>query len=229
MTKKEIELVANEFDSNNSDNQIPNLSEFIAAFKQFSGKKTFDIEILFNAVLFKTKEGEEYLVHTYEGLTNELEMYYINNDYEDIYINTELSLWSEIYVDAGIDKTEFIPILLHRWEAYWNAFSDKFSKHKTLEKLKETSWREFQLFVNLYEGDIIKLAYNINDSKLYPMVVCTMLDIFDKDVCFSEYCEFEFFTPTCYNYTSVEIDNPNATDDDDVDDESLFFFVRKYE
>jgi hypothetical protein len=60
----------------------------------------------------------------------------------------------------------------------------------------------------LYDNsiDIIRLAYEIDEFDLYPMVVITMLNIFNAEVCYEEYCEHELFG---YDWESISVDDEN--------------------
>lgn len=48
-----------------------------------------------------------------------------------------------------------------------------------------------------------------------------MLELFNPDVCYEEYCEHEFFGNTTDRWESIEID--------EEDNNSPMFFIRKYE
>jgi len=130
-----------------------------------------------------------------------------------------------IYEDPGIDKHEFVPILQRKWEYYWQELYIKIQQQigrtKHQDKLKERSYRELNGFINLYNEttDIIKLAYNYDESTLYPLAVMTMLDIYDEDTCLEEYCEYEFFESN--QWESLSLDEESWT--------SEVFFIKEYE
>lgn len=143
-------------------------------------------------------KNTEYLVDTYSGLRKELDSYISRKSYSEIYTMTNECHWSDIYLDLGIKKSQFIPELLNNWESFWN---EKYEEIKSeigntshLDKMKDSSWRQFQIFSEGYNEavDIIKFSYDLGDLDLYPLVVYTMLNIFDKECCYLEYCELEF-------------------------------------
>ena len=86
------------------------------------------------------------------------------------------------------------------WEEYWDNLYTRIKvqvgKTNHLDKSKERSWRQFQIFSESYNdvGDIIKYAYALDDMDIYPLAVVSMMNIFDADVCYLEYCEYEFET-----------------------------------
>jgi SH3-like domain-containing protein len=115
--------------------------------------------------------------------------------------------------------------MLNEWEMYWENKYDNIrnsvGKTNHLDELKQQSWRQFQVFMECYNdtADIIELADNIDDMKLYPMAVLTMLHIFNAETCYEEYCKLEFeetngWTTICLN-----------EDEDEYD--SLVFYVRE--
>ena len=134
---------------------------------------------------------------------------------------TNENIWSEIYLDAGISKAHFIPIMHNLWEEYWDDLYTRIKKEigKTdhLDKSKEKSWRQFQIFSESYNdvGDIIKYAYALDDMEIYPLAVVSMLNLFNADVCYLEYCEYEFDTG---NWQSICVD--------DEDDSKPIFYIK---
>lgn len=229
------------FDDENKDNSVPKYDEFLQAFEKHSGlaKGEYVAQPLDELVLFHTKEGEIYEIDTYEGLTNRIKSYVDRRSYDEIRDMTELHIWSEIYTDAGIKKHKFLPVMLREWEQYWHKTYDKILKEigKTahLDAMKEASWRGFQVFMSCYDDttDVIRLTDDIDDMELYPIAVITMLEIFNADVCYGEYCESEFFGQNDWEKISLDDDEQEDTDDEENDTElyreSPMFFIRPYE
>jgi hypothetical protein len=216
MIKKEIKALIDEFDSENKEFGIPSLAKYIEAFEKYSGKKKFDIELVGDFVIFRLK-GVEYMVDTYQGLKTRLQSYHERDSYSELYTETYSHIWAEIY-DSDIDKDKFLPVLLRRWEDYWVLQEKEYPNNDFLKRRKQESLNQFQLFTAIYGGNIIKRAEDIDDMELYPLVVMTMLDIFDKNECFTEYCEYEF---NAIEYESVLIDENN--------NEGEIFFIKEYE
>ena len=111
---------------------------------------------------------------------------------------TNENIWGEIYTDAGIEKSKFIPIMQNEWERYWRKLykriEDEIGHTDHLDKSKDKSWRMLKSFIDLYNDttNIIELAYDFDEMIIYPIAVITMLRIFDPEVCYNEYCELEF-------------------------------------
>ncbi len=214
------------FNENNRNLGIASYCDFVKAFELYSGlsKNEFVSEAIDHIVLFHTKD-KTFKIDTYPGLHATLKDYFKRDSYDEIYTQTERDIWSMIYEDPGIDKHEFIPILQRKWEYYWQEVYIRiqqeigFTKH--LDKLKERSYRELNGFINLYNEttDIIKLAYNYDETILYPLTVMTMLDIYDEDTCLEEYCEHEFFASN--EWESLSLDEESWT--------SEVFFIKEYE
>jgi hypothetical protein len=218
------------FDYFNKDNALPKYAGFVQAFEKFSGLKKgeYKIETVDPVIHFHTKENT-YEIDTYEGLTCSLKSFIEDKSYDEIFTQTNVNIWSEIYIDAGIEKHVFLPELLSQWEEYWNNkyrdIKEKIGKTSHLDELKRQSWRQFQVYMACYDdcGDAIKLAYEIDDIVLYPISVITMMNIFDAETCYGEYCEFEFEGNP--DWESISLDD----DDDDDDDNSPIFYIRTYE
>ena len=210
------------FDHFNKDNNIPKYKEFILAFEKFRGLKKGDYRVkTLDTIIHFHVEKEIYEMDTYEGLTHRLKLYIKNKSYDEIFIETNESIWSNIYLDSGIEKHLFLPKMLKHWELYWyreySEIRERVGKTNHLDELKNCSWREFQVFMECYDdaGDAIKLAYELNEDKLYPLSVITMMEIFDQDACCEEYCELEF--------SDWELISINDEDDSPV------FYFRPYE
>lgn|GEM_PF-2318489 len=186
------------FNTENKKHGIPPYQDFIKAFELFIEKDIkYEPKIVGHLMYFKT-EKEEYTINTYEGKVKELKSFVENFSTEEIYTMTNKNIWSEIYIDAGILKEDFVPQLLDNWEIYWDNLFQKILKEvgsiEHLKSLKNKSYRQFQTFIESYNdiGNIIQFAYKIDDYALYPLCVLTMLQIFDAECCFLEYCEWEF-------------------------------------
>ena len=216
-------IAKNMFDYFNKENNLPKYDEFVLAFEKSSNLKKGDYktETAGELIYFHTEE-KSYEMDTYAGLTARLKSIIEERSYDEIYTETNENIWGEIYIDAGIEKSVFIPDMLKEWEMYWGKkYQDVYKsvgKNSHLGYLKEKSWRNFQVFIECYDscGDIIKLAYDIDDMELYPMVVVTMMHIFDAEVCYGEYCEHEFYSSR--EWESIEIDE---------EDDSPIFYVRE--
>lgn len=151
---------------------------------------------------------------TYKSLTLQLKSFIENYSYDEIYTETSEYIWGEIYSDAGIEKSKFIPVMQNELEQYWKTLYVKIKKetgqNKHLDESREESWRMFKSFIDLYNdtGNIIELAYNFDDMVLYPIAVISMMKIFNADVCYEEYCELEFYTSnewkSIYLYKEIE-------------------------
>ncbi|WP_165760436.1 hypothetical protein, partial [Niastella populi] len=211
------------FDIENKEKGVPSYDEFIKAFEKYSGLKKgeYKIQTLDELIHFHT-EGEVYEMDTYQGLHARLKGYIERKSYEEIYIQTKSWIWRDIYLDAGIKKHKFMPHIWANWESYWitkyQDILELVGKTSHLDEMKASSWRALQVFMECYNdaGDIITLAYEIDDDmRLYPLSVITMLEIFDAETCFDEYCEYEFDQ-------SDEWESVSISDDDD----SPIFYIK---
>lgn len=213
------------FDDTNEIYGLPKYDEFVLAFEKYSNlkKRSYKIETVGSVIHFHTNDNI-FEVDSYEGKTAFLKSIIDGKSYDEIFTETNENIWSEIYIDAGIEKHIFLPKMLWEWESYWDkVYKDvKESVGKTdhLDEMKQSSWRQFQVFMECYDdcGDIIKLAYDIDDEGLYPISVITMLNIFDAESCYTEYCEYEF-----------DMSEWEAISLDDENDNSPVFYVRQYE
>lgn len=148
-----------------------------------------------------------------------------NYSYDEIYTQTDEHIWSENYLDAGIEKSSFIPAMHNELEIYWRMLykriKEEIGQTEHLDESKEESWRRFKTFIELYNdsGSIIELAYNFDEMVLYPIAVITMMKLFDADVCYDEYCELEFQTGK--EWESIWLDDESW--------DSPIFYVRPYE
>ena len=211
------------FDLENSLQGVYKYDVFITAFELYTGlkKEQYTAQTVGEQIHFQAK-GKKYEMNTWVGKIIELKWFIENRSYEEIYTMTDEFIWSEIYIDAGIEKAKFIPNMLREWETYWNTLYNNrnaeigYTSH--LDKMKDESYREFQAFIDTYNdaGDAIKLAREFNDMKLYPIAVITMMNIFNPEVCYDEYCELEFYQG---DWDSVCID--------EEDDNSPILYIRE--
>jgi hypothetical protein len=214
------------FDYNNKDSDVPKYSDFLKAFELHSSIKRsqYEVHALDSIIHFKTKK-DIFEISCYQSLTKYLKKYINNLRYDEIYSETNKRIWSEIYLDAGIEKSKFIPVMQGELERYWRTLYKEVKKEightEHLDESKEESWRMFRSFIDLYNdsGDIIDLAYDFDDMVLYPIAVISMMNIFNADVCYGEYCELEF-------YTSEQWENICLNDEDQ---DAPFFYIRPYE
>lgn len=215
------------FDFENEKDDLPKYDEFLQAFEKYSNLKKGDYkaETVGEKIHFH-KDDEVYEIDTYEGRTAFLKAIIDGRSYDDIYTMTNESIWSEIYIDGGIEKHIFLPKMLSEWERYWNKtyqqIKETVGSTKHLDEMKEKSWRQFQVYMECYEdsGDAIKLTLEIDEDGLYPIAVITMMQIFDAATCYEEYCELEF-------YNGDEWESISLSDDDDLD--GTVFFIRPYD
>lgn len=211
------------FDNENHKDDVPEYKEFIRAFEKFSGLKRneYKVSTIDTSILFHTDDNI-YEMDTYEGKTKLLRGFIENRSYEEIFTVTEPNIWSEIYLDGGISKGEFIPMMQKEWELYWEEkfkeIKEQIGKTDHLKPIKEASWKRFQVYMECYNdnADAIDSAFDIDMDVLYPLAVITMMNIFDADTCYTEYCEMEFS-----EWDTIEID--------EEDMESPIFHIRPYE
>ncbi|OPC02375.1 hypothetical protein BAS09_11740 [Elizabethkingia ursingii] len=202
------------FNLKNKDNQIPKYKDFINAFEEYSklNRKQYEAQSLDSIIIFKTKENC-YELSCYESLTQHLKSYIENYSYSEIYTETNEHIWSEIYLDTGIEKSKFIPVMQNELERYWHVLykriREEIGRTEHLDESKEQSWRMFKTFSDLYNDtvNIIELAYDFDDMVLYPIAVISMMKIFNPEVCYTEYCELEL--DASGEWESICLDNNN--------------------
>ena len=122
-----------------------------------------------------------------------------------------------------------MPVILHEWEIYWEkTFREEKEKTEQLEEQKQKSWRKFQVFMACYDdtANIINLAYDIEYEVLFPLSVITMLEIFNAESCYSEYCEYEFTEEKDWEMISI---GEGEEEEDEFDDDSQFIYIREHE
>jgi hypothetical protein len=195
---------------------VPPLMEFIEAFEMYIGDVKYTMDVFESSVLFKVK-GKAYIVETYEGLSAQLDSYVEGTSYEELFTQTDSSIWSMICGDPGIEKSQFIPAILNRWEEFWDGQEREF-KGEHIAKLKEKSWRKLQVFINTYDSaNPIDLAEEIDDLEFIPLAVLAMLDCYDRNECYYEYCEFHLegseYESIAPNEFRVHAADPDSTED----------------
>lgn len=212
------------FDFANEKKGLPKYNDFLRAFEKYSSLKRDDykVETVGEEIHFHT-EDEVYAMDTYEGKTAFLKSIIEGKSYDEINSMTDEGIWGEIYVDAGIEKGVFLPKMLKNWEQYWaetyEDVKETVGKTEHLNKEKETSWRQLRVYMECYgdSGNVIELASEIDDSVLYPVAVITMMQIFDAETCYEEYCELEFYSSDNWEFISLG---------DDDDEKSPIFFIK---
>lgn len=213
----------------NKELGVPAYEDFLRAFEKYSGLKRekYKAQPLDESIHFHT-EDEVYVMDTYAGLHARLKGYIERKSYDEIFTQTDSWIWGEIYIDAGIEKHKFLPVMLSKWENFWRKkyqrIKQEIGRTEHLDEMKEESWRAMQVFMECYNdaGNIIELAEEIDDMDLYPIAVSAMLNIFDADTCYGEYCEHEFERPDIWE--SVSLGN-----DDDENWNGPIFFIKSYE
>lgn len=205
------------FDHQNEASGIPKYNEFCHAFERYSGltKNQYKTQAIDYILNFYTNNGDCFEMNTYEGKTALLKDFINRRSYDEIYTETDENIWSEIYMDIGIEKSKFVPIMFRKWEAYWADLYHEVAKEgentNHLYEMKEASLQQLNLFFDNYNetGDIIVLAYDFDESVMYPLAVLTMVTIFGADICYEKYCELEFFTNG--EWESIRSDNESET------------------
>lgn len=226
VSKSGIQGIArNMFDEKNEIYFLPKYDEFIMAFEKFTNLKEGDykVRIVDHVVYFFTEEVN-YEMDTSQGKTAYLKSIIDGQDYDEIFSMTNENIWSLIYIDAGIEKHVFLSTMIKEWAEYWDKRTkEAANRGKTVDKQKEFSWKQFQIYMECYDGhgDSIKLAYEIEDAELYPIAVITMMNIFDPEVCYSEYCDYEF--------SDDEWESIYLGEDDDDDNNLSLFYIRETE
>lgn len=210
------------FDEENTAAGIATYDQFLRAFETHAGLDSdeYEARVIDNTLEFITEEEDEYQMDTYAGLTARLKAFVEKKSCAEIASMTNKLIWSEIYTEeGGIEKYVFLPAMLAGWESFWDneyyEMTDAGGKTDHLDRLKEKSWRQFQVLMACYDaaGDVIQLAAEIDDTHLYPIAVITMLEIFDADLCYEKYCKSEL----------------EDTDWESVEVEGLVFFVKEGE
>lgn len=198
------------FNLENGPLGVPPYDDFLKAFEKHSGlkRKDYKVQPLDELIHFHT-EDEVFVMDTYAGLHARLKGFVESKSYSEIYTETEAWIWGEIYIDTGIEKHKFMPVMLSVWESFWieeyQTIKEKIGPTDHLDEMKNRSWRKLQVFMECYDDadNIIELATEIDEMDLYPMAVITMLKIFDADTCYEEYCEHELEQPDIWESISL--------------------------
>lgn len=225
-------IAENLFDYYNRGSNVPLYNSFVQAFEQFKGLKKgeYKTETIDSLIHFHVGK-KVYEMDTYEGKTSRLKFFIKNKSYDEIYTETSEMIWNEMFLNAGISKNVFFPKLLSEWESYWDEkykkVKEKIGRTDHLDSGKDASWRGFQVFMECYDHkpDTIELACEINDSVFFPLSVIVLLNIIDEEVCYDDYCEYEFFDKMTWEWESIRLKN---NDDDDDDENDKIFFIREY-
>lgn len=215
------------FDKKNKKYGIHKYDAHLMAFEEYTGLKREDykVEILDFKFHFHTSK-EVYEMDTYEGRIALYKNLIENKAYFDLITLSDNDKWSEIY--ENIPKNEFVPAMQREIEyclkenfALTGVYADKcgnFGEKK--KKLME----QFQLFIDGYDkGNVIDLAWEIDEDILYPIAVITMTSIYNLQVCCEEYCELEFQDEK-EPWKVIFLND----DEEDLEDNSLAFYIRPY-
>ena len=189
------------FDKRRSDG-VPELKDFVAVFKKHFELKDgeYSVEPYGDHVVFTIEEsGEEYILETWAGKEAELKNAFEKRDYDYLTSETELDCWNQVIMDGlddianPIGKQQLFPAMFNQWMRYWaECFEDVREMGKKTDHLiplKEDSWKAFQLYLALYDTCMhpVTDAYNIADE-LAACVILSIPEIYNLDVCLSEYC-----------------------------------------
>lgn len=183
---------------------VPDYDRFIAAFEKYSKLKRgeYNVEVLDNQIWFHA-ENICYIGHTSEGLTAELKEMVEKRWYDELY-HSDFSAWNAVLMDGGealgspgIERGKMYPELFREWRIFWaenyREIKESIGKTNHLDALKEDSWRALQIFMECYSESTTPLQDADNlDSDLCACLILAMLNIYDKDTCYTEYCEFHF-------------------------------------
>ena len=186
--------------------------DYVSAFKKFLPDEHQDyVAIPLGHSVHMKNDSTEYIIETWNGKMALLKYYIENNRLDEILVMTHYPSWEEVFMDPGILKEELIPILLSKWEEYWSGQSERGEDalSEILEH-KAKSWRKFQLFASDYHhiNRVLGYAYSLEPEVLYPLAVISMVEFYDDEVCYSEYCEFFFSNGwTDITLTNTEVDN----------------------
>ena len=185
---------------------VPEYDSFVKAFEKFSKLKKgkYNVEVLDNQIWFHT-EDNCYIGHTYEGLTAELKEMVGNRWHDELY-HTDFSAWNDVLTDPGITRGNMYCELFKEWRIFWTEkyrdIKESVGKTDHLDAMKEDSWRALQVFMECYSESTTPLQDADNlDMDLCACLILAMLNVYDKDTCYTEYCEFHFA-----DWDSEEID-----------------------
>lgn len=96
--------------------------------------------------------------------------------------------------------------LFKEWRIFWadkyRDIKESVGKTDHLDAMKEDSWRALQVFMECYSESTTPLLDADNlDMDLCACLILAMLNIYNKDTCYTKYCEFHFA-----DWDSEEID-----------------------
>lgn len=183
---------------------VPGYDVFTKAFERFCKVKKgqYSVEVHDDQMWFYTEKGN-YIGHTYEGLQAELNDSIARRSYVELYM-TNLSAWNFVLMDdgealgtPGIGKAQMYRQLFIEWRIYWDekyhSIKDNGIKTSHLNHLKEDSWKALQVFMEGYAESTTPIhdAEELN-MDLCACLILAMLNIYDKDTCLEEYCEYHF-------------------------------------
>ena len=180
-------IAKKDFDIKNAPNHVPTYHQFITAFKHFSGltEDQFTVTCLDAQLIIKAGK-DVWEMDTFEGRTALLKSYVEKKSYDDIYTDTNEQIWNLVYHENGVDKQDLYPILLREWRDYADQQTDV---------IQDDSWKFLQELLRRYDQthDLVLLAYEIDEYRIYPILVTAMLKLCNDDDCYLHYCEEEFF------------------------------------
>lgn len=183
---------------------VPEFDLFVKAFCQYRNLNDVDFvtEVVDDQVIFHVDDCS-YVANTYAGLKAELTHLVEKRSYDELVI-TDLSAWNAVLMDggevicsSGIEKGPLYRELFLQWMRYWD---DKYQEVREtvgttshLDMMKEDSWRALQVFMDGYSSSTTPVfdAEEL-DWGLCPCLILAMLEIYDRESCFDEYCEFHF-------------------------------------
>ncbi len=221
------------FDNENLENDVPPFRYFIKAFEQYHNLNSdqYTFQCIEHTIKFKYEE-KEYIIDTYEGKSHEIRTLINKRQLEELRFFTNEEYWKAIYLDAGIDKSDFVPMLFNLLEDYW---TEQFVKNVNCyteyqkKEIKDKAWKQIQLFSDGYldAGNVIQLAINIDEYILYPLAIIVMTRIFDEACIYSEYMEYEFWAQDVWENITVKNENVAIIRDcnDGGYEDDLFFYL----
>lgn len=198
------------FDTNRAEG-VPQYNTFVKAFEKFSKLKPnqYKAEPIDNKMRFHT-DSAIFIVDTREGLTHEINNFIDRNLYDELSM-TNLSAWNEVFMDAGevlgrppVPKGVFYREMYSQWRQYWShEYEETIARGlhtNNLKEEKEDSWKALQVLMACYDTSttIIHDAYELG-MELGACAILSTLNIYNKEVCLDEYCDFNFEEWDCEN------------------------------
>lgn len=198
------------FDLKNVESLLPTYDQFISAFRHFSGlaEDQFKATCIDSQMIIRAGE-QVWEMDTFEGRVSLLQSYVEQKSYDDLYTDTHEQIWNLVYHDNKVDKQDLYPILLKEWRDYADLQTPS---------IQEDSWKQLQELLRKYDEthNLVLLAYQIDEYRIYPIVVTAMLQLCKEEDCYFDYCEEEFFGPS----------NEWESIIDETDDMAPVFFIR---